>query len=627
LKNIFQILLPDSKMQPGLDSILQTNKSIEFDAQKSGTNLVFLVRVTEVDRCGFLMHIQELPHLERLKDELKRRIDYEDLLSRISVLAVEHLNLAAFLETSLEILGEDAGVSRTYLFELNLSENTMSNTYEWCAAGIYSQIDQLKSISLADRAWWNGQLGRRQVICYSNIDEIPDKATREIIISQGIKSILVVPLFVKSRYFGFMGFDDCEKYRKWPEEDVALLLSISRIISSVIERQQFQHEQLRLISQLNQAQKMESVGRLAGGVAHDFNNMLNVILDHCDLALEDMNTDGPAVKDLLEIRQAAVRSAELTGQLLAFARCQPVTPRVVNLNETLHGMLNMLKRLIGEDVALKVRLCEKARLIKIDPVQIDQILANLCVNARDAIDGVGIISIETACVYADKVFCSRHAGMIEGSYVRLSVSDNGCGMDEKTAACIFEPFFTTKPKDKGTGLGLATVYGIVKQNRGYIDVYSQPEVGSCFKVYFPVIDSEGEEPREGTEKSIIAEGCERILLTEDEPAILKITKRILERLGYKVTAVLSPLEALDEVKRNPGSFDLLITDIIMPEMNGRDLAEKIKEKVPTMKVLFMSGYTADIIAQHGILQQNLVFLQKPFSKESLAEKVREALLS
>ncbi len=377
--------------------------------------------------------------------------------------------------------------------------------------------------------------------------------------------------------------------------------------------------------QLYQAQRMESVGRLAGGVAHDFNNMLSVILGYTEMILEQLNKSNPIYNELQEIYTAGKRSMEITRQLLAFARCQTVAPKVLDLNRTVEGMLKMLQRLIGENIELVWRPMNNLPAIKIDPSQVDQILANLCVNSRDAINGLGKIIIETDNVFFDQSYCESHRGFNPGDYVVLSVSDNGAGMEENTINKIFEPFFSTKERGAGTGLGLATVYGIVKQNEGFLNVYSEQGTGTVFKIYLPSHAGHQNEIQRESSLQIQEGRGETILLVEDEQAILKLSKTILERLGYTVLGAKTPGEALSMANEYADSINLLITDVIMPEMNGRDLAEQLKERTPDLKVIFMSGYTANVIADCGVLADGVNFIQKPFSIKTLSDKVREVL--
>jgi PAS domain S-box-containing protein len=397
------------------------------------------------------------------------------------------------------------------------------------------------------------------------------------------------------------------------------------IVRDITERKQAEAEREKLHAQLNQAQKMESVGRLAGGVAHDFNNMLGVILGHTELALLRTDDKHKLCSDLNEIQNAAKRSADITKQLLAFARKQTISPRQLDLNDTVESMLNMLGRLIGEDIDLVWKPSAHLWPVKMDPSQIDQILANLCVNARDAISGVGKLTIETGKKTFDEAYCNEHPGFIPGDFVLLAVSDNGCGMDKDTLENIFEPFFTTKEEDKGTGLGLATIYGIVKQNNGFINVYSEPGQGSTFKVYLPRLVTDEDTDMTVPEKKAAAGGIETILLVEDEPMILDMTTTMLEMLGYTVLAAASPDEAIQLAKDHTGKAHLLMSDVVLPEMNGRDLAAQIVHLYPDIRLLFMSGYTANVIAHQGILDDGVSFIQKPFSMADMTAKVREVL--
>jgi CheY-like chemotaxis protein len=356
-------------------------------------------------------------------------------------------------------------------------------------------------------------------------------------------------------------------------------------------------------------------------------NMLGVIIGHTEIAIDLVDPAEPLHASLAEILKAAQRSADLTRQLLTFARKQTVLPKVLDLNKTMEGMLTMLRRLIGEDIALNWQPGTNLWPVKVDPSQVDQILANLCINARHAIKGVGNLSIETGNCTIDEAYCTNHPGTKPGEYVLLSVSDNGCGMDKETLAHIFEPFFTTKGVGEGTGLGLATVDGIVHQNNGFINAYSEQGQGTTFTIYLPrhVEQNEQTLPKGITETAL--GGQETILLVEDEPAILKMTTMMLESLGYTVLAANKPVDALRLAREHTGEIRLLITDVVMPEMNGRDLVENLLNLYPELKILFMSGYTADIIAHNGILDERANFIQKPFSTNDLALKVREVLES
>ena len=407
-------------------------------------------------------------------------------------------------------------------------------------------------------------------------------------------------------------------------DDKGTLIGVLGVGRDITLRKKAEEERLRLKTDLQQAQKMEAIGSLAGGIAHDFNNMLSIILGNTDIVLEDLNASNPVMDNLHEIHKAAERSADMTRQLLAFARKQTIAPKVLNLNRGIDGMVKMLKRLIGEDIDLKWQPSDALWKIKIDPSQIDQALANFCVNARDAIKSVGKVTIETENVSFDRAYCLEHNGFKQGDYVMMAFSDDGAGMDRDTLANVFEPFFTTKKAGQGTGLGLATVYGIVKQNKGFINVYSEPGQGTTFKIYFPrhqvsFIESKAIEPE-------IKKGNEKILLVEDEISILNMISTMLKRLGYNVLSASTPGEAV-QIAGNlaPDDLHLLMTDVVMPGMNGRDLAKKICHLHPDIKCLFMSGYTANVIAHHGVLDEGIEFINKPFSRQDLALKIWEAL--
>ncbi len=384
-------------------------------------------------------------------------------------------------------------------------------------------------------------------------------------------------------------------------------------------------EKIQLEAEFHQAQKMESIGRLAGGVAHDYNNALNVIIGYTELALTNIKPGEPLHDDLNEVIRAAGRAADITRQLLAFARKQTIAPKALDLNENVENMLKMLRHLIGENIDFAWLPGKNLWLVKMDPSQIDQILANLCVNARDAIDGTGKITIETATKIFDSAYCNDHPGFIPGEFVMLTVSDNGCGIDKKIMKKIFEPFFTTKDVDKGTGLGLSMVYGIIKQNKGFINVYSEPGKGTSIKIYLPrhenkVIDIQKEQKIE-----IPSGSGETILIVEDDKQILKLTGKILKSLNYTVLAANTPKSAIKLAGEYKKKIHLLITDVIMPEMNGLALADTLQSFYPDLRRIFMSGYTANAISHQGVLDDGVQFIQKPFSKKDLAVIIREVL--
>ena len=397
------------------------------------------------------------------------------------------------------------------------------------------------------------------------------------------------------------------------------------IYRDITRRRQAEEDRQRLTEQLLQAQKMESVGRLAGGVAHDFNNQLSVILGFAEFLEEGLDEDSPLRDDVAEIKKAASHSADLTRQLLAFARKQTVAPKVIVIDHLVETLLKMIRRLIGEDISLTWVPAPIPWKVRIDPSQVDQILVNLCVNAKDAVTAGGSISIESRNAVLDEAFCADHVDCCPGEYVQLVVRDNGRGMDKETLDKVFEPFFTTKEVGAGTGLGLSTVYGIVRQNLGCIVAQSEVGRGTSFSIYLPRARGDEEDIGETPAEPLAFGQGKAVLLVEDARDLLFLDERILRGFGFTVRATSSPEEALRCVRDGRERFDLLLTDVIMPEMNGRELAEKLVLFLPSLRVLYMSGYTANVIAHHGVIERGLHFLQKPFSRQELAQKLRQTL--
>lgn len=384
-------------------------------------------------------------------------------------------------------------------------------------------------------------------------------------------------------------------------------------------------ERIELEDQLRQSQKMEAIGKLAGGVAHDFNNLLTVIIGYSDLLLRRMTEYDPKRNYVTDIRQAGEQASALTRQLLAFSRKQILEPKILDLNEIVTNIEKMLRRLIGEDIVLTSVLNPALGKVKVDPGQIEQVIINLAVNARDAMPQGGHLTIETSMIEFSEELCRVHPDYKPGWYVRLSLTDTGCGMTAEVKDRIFEPFFTTKEQGKGTGLGLATVFGILKQSEGHIEVYSEVGVGTSFKIYLPIIEESWFANADSEMIEPVRHGHESILLVEDEPIVREVTKQSLEAFSYHVIEARSGQEALDLLKTMSEPVALLITDVVMPQMNGRQLAEQLRSKFPDLKVLFMSGYTDDAIVRHGVLDANVAFLQKPFTPTALAKKVQDIL--
>jgi two-component system cell cycle sensor histidine kinase/response regulator CckA len=382
-------------------------------------------------------------------------------------------------------------------------------------------------------------------------------------------------------------------------------------------------ERRSLERQLIQAQKMEAIGRLAGGIAHDFNNLLSVILGHSDILEQQVGSNGAMRKSVEATRNAAERAAALTMQLLAFSRKQVIEPTVIDLNTSVTEIQKMLHRVIGEDIELAIRLQPDLGYVKADPGQLGQVLMNLAVNSRDAMPSGGKLAIETANVELDDTYVRQHLGARSGPFVMLAVSDTGIGMDSGTLSHIFEPFFTTKEPGKGTGLGLSMVYGIIKQNNGYIMAYSEPGRGTTFKIYFPRTAESLPAPHQVRKE--VQGGSETILIVEDELALRELTCLLLQEAGYTVLESSGVEDAIATAKDSHRKIDLLLTDIVMPRMDGRELANQLVGLRPNLKILYMSGYTDDVIVNRGALTQGTMLVQKPFTKSTLLQKVRETL--
>lgn len=500
----------------------------------------------------------------------------------------------------------------------NIFDNMQDVYYETSLDGALLEISpSIETIS-------KGQHHPADLIGRQMLDFYPDAKERDRLIARLLESGSVTDfeISLQNRDGSHV---PCSISAKLWRDDQGNPVKIIGTMRDITQRKHAEEEREKLRRQLAQAQKMEAVGRLAGGVAHDYNNMLSVILGYTEMALEQVAPADPLHADLKEVYNAGKRSMEITHQLLAFARKQIISPKVLDFNDTVEGMLKMLRRLIGEDIDLEWHPQARLWPVNMDPTQLDQILANLCVNARDAIADVGKITIETENITFDADYCEHHAGFIPGDFVMLAVSDNGCGMDAETLDNLFEPFFTTKEIGKGTGLGLATIYGIVKQNNGFINVYSEPGQGTTCKIYLPRHAGEIEETVSESAAELLFGMGEIILLVEDELKIIKMGKMMLEKLGYQVLTAETPGRAMELAREHAGKIHLLMTDVVMPDMNGRDLAQKLQALYPDLKVLFMSGYTANVIAHHGVLDEGVSFIQKPFSRKELAKKVREAL--
>jgi PAS domain S-box-containing protein len=407
------------------------------------------------------------------------------------------------------------------------------------------------------------------------------------------------------------------------------VLGVASLVQDITDRKRAEEERIRLEAQLRQAQKMEAVGQLAGGVAHDFNNILTAILGNVELVISEIRAQFPGATHLLEgldqIRQSGERASMLTRQLLAFSRRQLSQPTVFQLNQTLNEMEKMLRRLLSEDIVLETDLAPDLLCVRADAGQVAQTIMNLVVNARDAMPQGGRLTLATANVELDHTYCRKHADVQPGKYVCLRARDTGCGMDAKTLERAFEPFFTTKPVGQGTGLGLSMVYGIIKQAGGHIAVDSMPDDGTSFHVYLPAVEADATADRPARAGDEVAVGPETVLICEDDDAVRNLAEEMLARAGYTVLAASRGAEALRQASDHEGPIHLLVTDVIMPDMNGNKLAAALTERIPDLRTLFISGYTADVIAHHGVLNPGIEFLQKPFTRTEFLRRIRHAL--
>jgi len=563
---------------------------------------------------GFISVITDVTDRRAAEDALQQRTRGLAALLQVSQRLAETLDLETVLQAAVDGVTGLIGLDTAAVYLLEGEMLRLGATVPPLPPAF---PDDLRVAPLRDHPHIRRAMGSGDPLFVADFPQGDlTSAERSIAERRNLRTVLVVPLLVEGKAIG--AFIVGSTHEPSPVADGAIDLSRTLANLSALtvrnaqlydDRQQYaaqlqqalsdrllaEEEQKSLHAQLAQAQKLESIGRLAGGVAHDFNNMLSVILGHADLALEGLDERNPLHGHLVEILGAAQRSSDLTRQL------------------------------IGEDIELTWLPGEGIGRVSMDPAQVDQILANLCINARDAMPGTGRITIETRGETLDEAHCTARPGFQPGSYVVIAVSDNGSGMNEATLAHAFEPFFSTKETGKGTGLGLSTVYGIVKQNGGFINVSSEPGQGTTFRIYLRRHEAEGAAVHRSTTEQVPQVGDETILLVEDEATILDLASEMLASLGYRVLAAKDPAEALHIAGNNVGKIDLLVTDVVMPGMNGQDLANALAPTHPGLKTLYISGYTANVIAHRGILREGVVLLSKPFSRKELASKVREAL--
>jgi PAS domain S-box-containing protein len=561
--------------------------------------------------------------------ELSHRLASEKFLAdtTAAMLRTPFDELDDAINAALGTLGRHEQASYTFIYLLSEPAEEHPCSYTWSASAAHPLDPVDKPLRLEELPYLEACMRAGDTVRLSPTegDAAMTRPEISLMFRSHIRSALVVPMLAGDKGVGVLGLGSQQGDRCWHEDTDKLARTFANMVTSALQRRQAHADQQHLYAQLLQAQKMESVGRLAGGVAHDFNNMLSVILGNVELALAQCAPGDPLHRELEEIASAASRSADLTRQLLAFARKQAAQPKVLDLNDVVGKLLGMLRRLMGEGIQLNWKPAPALWRVRIDPGQVDQILANLCVNARDAMDGRGEVHIATHNVPAGRLDDSPEGPPRDTDHVMLDVTDKGSGMDAATQAHLFEPFFTTKPQGEGTGLGLATVYGIVRQNSGCIQVESEEDKGTSFRIYLPRVEGAVEGGLSANAQRYPRGSGQAILLVEDEKGLLNLARRMLERAGYRVLAAESINLAIDLAERNAAEIHALLTGVVMPGGNGTQLANRVRKTCPDIRVIYMSGHPRTLIAGQDLLPANAAFLQKPFTQAQLCERLHEVL--
>jgi len=587
------------------------------------------IRDVSGDTIALMGVSRDIGEHKRVEETLQYALKFETLLTTIST---HFINIAPDeidhgINHSLKVLGEFAGVDRSYIFLLTDDGVKLEKTHQWCAEGIKQSIQTPKELSVNTFPWLIQEIKKLKVVHIAHIADLPPEAVaeKEIFQAQGIRSLLIVPLTYNGTALGFLGFDSVQAERVWVNEIVTPLKIVGEMFVNALERKRVGEALRKSEEQLRWSQKMEGIGRLAGGIAHDFNNLLTGIKGFSILARNALTPGDRVREDIEEVLKATNRAVNLTQQLLVFSRRQITKPSVLNLNDLVFNIDKMLRRILGEDIEMVILPASDLSPVKVDPAQFEQILINLAVNSRDAMPKGGKLTIETAKVTLDPKFTRQHPEVKPGEYVMLAFSDTGIGMNKEVKEHIFEPFYTTKEMGKGTGLGLATCYGIVKQSGGYIYVETKPHQGTTFQIYLPQVEQDIDALPVHKEAASLSQGTETILVVEDEPSVRKFALRILSQQGYHTLQAHNGSEALSIYKRHKGDIHLLLTDMVMPQMSGYELAKHLLSLRPDIKILFMSGYMNETITYHEMIEPNTAFLQKPFTLDTLILKVREVL--
>ncbi len=579
---------------------------------------------TEIHLCQTLAN-QSAAALEhaRLYHEAQRRNRELTLLNRVIAATAAGENLEPVLNTVCRELALAFGVPRATAALFNREKTEAVVMAGYLAPGQPSWLGECIPVA-GNPAAQHLLIHKTPLVSEEAQADLRQAALHDLLRRQGIVSLLLLPLLADDEVEGWLGIEATEP-RTFSPEEIDLAQRVAAQVSGLLARVRLEEKRRRLEEQFLQAQKMEAVGRLAGGVAHDFNNLLTVIHLSTRILERKLRPEDPLWTYVQRIQDAGQRASGLTKQLLAFSRREVITPHVLNLNQVLNELDTMLRRLIGEDIELIMHLADDLWPVLCDPTQIEQVVINLVVNARDAMPNGGRLTIETANVVLDATYAIHHLEVKPGDYVLLAISDNGVGMNDEVKAHLFEPFFTTKEKGRGTGLGLATVFGIVKQNQGHIGVYSEVGLGTTFKIYLPRTAEKALIPTTHLSQMMTTRGSETLLLVEDETRLRELMRDILLSQGYQVLAARDGLEALQIAEAYLGPIHLLLTDVVLPRLNGKELADRLCTSRPNMQVLFTSGYTDNVIAHHGVLHEGVHFLAKPFELDTLARKVREVL--
>lgn len=578
-----------------------------------------------------VMTVTDITQQKKAEEALRQSLAFVKFSQQIANRLIS-LDIKVFDQTIEGMLQEVCTLlelERGCVFLCNDTCDTAFLSHEWCAPGIIPHRGFLDRVALREFDEFVATLRRGEPVQITTSQIEPATANRfllDILYLRSIKSFISLPLKVDDRLLGWIGFDVVHTEREWTQDTIEAFILTGQLITSAIQRKQAEEARHELEAHLRQAQKLEAIGQLAGGIAHDFNNILVPISGYAELALLELSPDSNIYADLTQIKAAAQRATHLTRQILAFGRKQALESQLLDLNHVIRDMQPIIVRLIREDITVQIRLAPILDLVQADRSQLEQVLLNLIINACDAMPTGGDLLIETGNMMLDELYATRHIGVQPGHYVLLMVSDTGCGMDTDTQQHIFEPFFTTKERGKGTGLGLATTYGIVKQHGGNIWVYSEPGQGTVFKIYLPRAEEQTRSSaRPILEHASLTRGTETLLVVEDEDLVRQLVCETLAAYGYTVLEAAHPEEALKLVTGYHDIIHLMLTDVIMPGMSGRDLYQRAVAIRPEMKVMYMSGYTDDIIIRHGILEEGIHFLQKPFTLHTLIDQIKRIL--